>query len=48
VNSLDPNALGFLYSAVYNGMYMVLEIAITAVGALLIARIPSVVRKQTN
>ena len=48
VDALSPQMLGFTYSAVYNGMYMLPEMAITAVGAFLIARVPAVVSKQTN
>lgn len=47
-NTLNPTLLGLTYSAVYNGMYMSLEIIITVIGAFLIARVPSIVRKQTN
>ena len=43
--ALSPTALGILYSVVYNGMFMIPEIIITAVAALVIARIPSVVKK---
>ncbi len=45
VESLSPEMLGFAYSAVYNGFYMIPEMAITAVVALLIARIPRIVVK---
>ncbi len=45
VASLSPNMLGFVYSVVYNGMYMIPEILITAVVALLLARIPKIVTK---
>lgn len=45
VASMSPQGLGFLYSVVYNGMYMVPEIVITAVVALLLARIPRIVEK---
>lgn len=45
VASLSPNALGFVYSVVYNGMYMVPEIILTAVVALLLARVPRIVTK---
>ena len=48
VNSLSPEVLGVTYSVVYNGMYMLPEMVITAVGAFLIAKVPAVVRKQTN
>lgn len=43
VESLSPDALGFVYSLVYNGMYMVPEMISTALVALVIAKIPSVV-----
>ena len=42
VQSLSPAALGWLYSIVYNGMYMIPEMILTAAAALLIARIPQV------
>lgn len=45
VESLSPAMLGFVYSLVYNAMYMVPEIILTAIVALLIARIPGIVKK---
>ena len=45
VASLSPEMLGFVYSVVYNGMYMIPEIVITGVVALLIAKIPQIVTK---
>lgn len=45
VGSLGPQALGLTYSVVYNGMYMIPEIVITAVVSLLLARIPKIVTK---
>ena len=45
VGSLSPAALGWVYSIVYNGMYMVPEIIFTAAVALILARIPRVVTK---
>lgn len=45
VQSLSPGVLGFVYSVVYNGMYMVPEMILTAVVALLLARIPKIVTK---
>lgn len=45
VDSLGPQMLGIVYSLVYNGMYMVPEILLTAVAALLVGRIPQVVSK---
>ena len=43
VESLSPAALGWIYSIVYNGMYMNPEMILTAAAALLIAKIPQVV-----
>ena len=45
VESLSPELLGFVYSVVYNGMYMIPEMIITAVVSLLLARIPKIVTK---
>ncbi|MBO5317821.1 MAG: energy-coupled thiamine transporter ThiT [Oscillospiraceae bacterium] len=45
VASLSPEMLGLTYSVVYNGMYMLPEIIITAVVSLLLARIPKIVTK---
>ncbi len=46
VESVSPGVLGFLYSVVYNGMYMIPEIIITAIAALLIARVPKIAMKK--
>ena len=45
VEALSPEMLGLVYSMVYNGMYMVPELLLTAVAALLIAKIPGIVKK---
>ena len=45
VASLSPQLLGLVYSIVYNGMYMIPEIIITAVVALLLAKVPKIVTK---
>ncbi len=45
VQSLTPGVLGWVYSLVYNGMYMVPEMILTALAALLIARVPRIVAK---
>ncbi len=45
VESLSPGVLGFVYSLVYNGMYMVPEIILTAIVAVLIARVKGIVTK---
>lgn len=44
VESLSPNMLGFVYSVVYNGMYMIPEMVFTAIAAVLIAR-PNITAK---
>lgn len=44
-SSLSPNMLGWVYSIVYNGMYMVPEMILTAAAAVLVARIPRIVTK---
>ena len=43
VAALTPEMLGFVYSVVYNGMYMVPEIILTAIAAVLVARVPQLV-----
>ena len=45
VQSLSPTALGIVYSVVYNGMYMVPEMILTAIAAVLVARVPKIVTK---
>lgn len=45
VSSLSPQMLGLTYSVVYNGMYMVPEMIITAVCALILGKVPSIVKK---
>ena len=45
VSSLSPTALGWVYSIVYNGIYMIPEMILTAVVSLLIARVPGIVAK---
>ena len=45
VTALDPNALSLVYSVVYNGMFMIPEIILTAAMSLVIARIPGTVVK---
>ena len=47
VESLSPDMLGLAYSAVYNGMFMIPEMILTAVAAVLIARIPGIVTKES-
>jgi len=45
VERLSPSLLGWVYSIVYNGMYMVPEMILTAVAAVLVAKIPGIVMK---
>jgi len=45
VASLTPAQLGLVYSVVYNGFYMIPEIVLTTVVAVLLARIPGIVKK---
>ena len=45
VESMNPTALGILYSVVYNGMYMLPEMVLTAAAALLVAKIPQITSK---
>ena len=45
VASLSPNMLGFVYSLVYNGMYMLPEIILTAAVALFLGRTRGIVTK---
>ena len=46
VESLSPNALGLTYSLVYNGMYMIPELSLTAIAASVIARFPLLTKKS--
>ena len=45
VENLTPNMLGLVYSLVYNAMYMVPEMIITAMAAMLIGRVHQIVTK---
>ena len=45
VSTLSPELLGFVYSVVYNGMYMIPEMILTAVVSLLLARVPKIVTR---
>ena len=45
VESLSPNMLGLVYSLVYNAMYMVPEMIITAMAAMLIGRVHQIVTR---
>ena len=45
MGNLSANALGWVYSIVYNGMYMLPEMILTAVAAMLLGRISQIVQK---
>ena len=45
VQTLSPQMLGLVYSVVYNGMYMLPELLLTAAASLLVAKIPGIVKK---
>ena len=45
VSSLSPNMLGWVYSIVSNGLFMVPEIILTAIAAVLLTRVPKIVVK---
>ena len=45
VQSVTPQALGWLYSVVYNGMFMIPEMILTAAAALMVAKIPGAADK---
>ena len=45
VRDLSPDALGWVYSVVYNGMYMIPELILTVIAAVLVARVPGIARK---
>lgn len=45
VASMSPRMLGLTYSLVYNGMYMIPEMILTAIAAVLLARVPKIVTK---
>ena len=45
VSALSPEMLGLVYSIVYNGMYMIPEMILTSIAAVLIARNSKIVAK---
>ena len=47
VASLSPNALGWIYSIVYNGMYMIPELILTAIAAFFVGRIPVIASMES-
>ncbi len=47
VAAVSPEALSWIYSAVYNGMFMLPEMLFTALAALILARVPGVVIRES-
>jgi thiamine transporter len=45
VENLGPVSLGLVYSLVYNGMYMIPEMILTAIAAGMLSRVPRIVTK---
>jgi len=45
VETLSTEMLGITYSVVYNGMYMIPEMVLTAIVAVIVARIPKIVTR---
>ena len=48
VETLSPQLLGITYSVVYNGMYMIPEMILTAVVAVILSRVPKIVTKVSE
>ena len=46
VQTLSPESLGWIYSIVYNGMYMIPEMLLTAAAAFIIGRMPEITRRK--
>lgn len=46
VQTLSPTVLGWLYSIVYNGMYMIPEMILTAAAAVILGRMPVIMQKS--
>ena len=45
VENLTPGVLGLVYSLCYNAMYMIPEMVFTAIAAVLLSKVPGIVRK---
>ena len=45
VEALSPELLGWVYSLVYNGMYMIPEMILTAIAAVAVAKVPKIAEK---
>ena len=43
--ALSPELLGLVYSVVYNGMYMIPEMIITAIAAVFLGRVTQIAQK---
>ena len=46
VSSLSPQLLGWAYSIVYNGMYMIPEMVLTAAAAMILGRMPKITQSS--
>ena len=46
VGALSPDTLGLVYSVVYNGMYMIPEMILTAAAAVLVAKVPGIAGRK--
>ena len=46
IETLSTDLLGFVYSVAYNGCYMIPEMVFTSIAAVLITKIPGVVKKM--
>ena len=44
VSALSPQTLGWVYSIVYNGMYMIPEMILTAAAAVILGRMPKITK----
>ncbi len=45
IGGLSPVGLSWVYSLIYNGMFMIPEIILTALASLILARVPKIVTK---
>lgn len=48
VEKFSGNSLAFIYSVIYNGIYMIPEIILTTIAALVISRIPQIIKTKQN
>lgn len=48
VEKFSGNSLAFIYSCIYNGIYMIPEIILTTIAAVVISRIPQIIKTKQN